>query len=250
MSNKKKEMLIGGNWKLNPETLAEAKDLASGITLPASDGVGAVLFPPLVFLEELVDEFPHLTWGGQDFYQEDAGAYTGEVSLPMLKSIGTGWVLVGHSDRRGKFNETDEDVNKKARAALVEGFNVILAVGEKRKEGGTEQVIASLKASTKDIPAEHLSRLTVAYEPVWAISATAGSKPATPEYAERVIRALKNELDVRYIYGGSVDSKNAKSFFARPAIQGALIGGASLKAGEFSEILRIASDFHPSSSSG
>src|SRR3989344_2771672 len=122
--------LIAGNWKLNPSTMREAEMLAGGIVAPSSGNLKTVLLPPAAFLEELAKKFPRFQWGAQDFFYEDTGAFTGEISLPMLKSIGAEYVLVGHSDRRIKFGESETIVNKKLHVALAEGFAVILCVGE------------------------------------------------------------------------------------------------------------------------
>ena len=232
-------MLIAANWKLNPSSLTEAEMLTGGIKVPESGDIEVLILPPFVFLEELAKKFPQFSWGAQDFFFQDTGAFTGEVSLPMLKSVGANYVLVGHSDRRQKFGETDEIVNKKLLAALEDGFKVILAVGELEKGDNLEPVINSLKASTKNIKPKYLNQLSIAYEPIWAISTTEGVEDETPEHASSVIEELKKVLDVRYLYGGSVDSENAKGFLSKENIEGALIGGASLKPEEFSKILEV-----------
>ncbi len=218
--------LIVGNWKLNPTSLSEAELLIKGVNIPDNDKVEAVFLPPFDYLEELIKKYPNFTWGAQGFHFEDTKNYT--------------WVLVGHSDQRVKLGETDEMVNKKLLAALEDGFNIILAVGEIEK-GQDELVVESLKASTKGVSADALNRLNIAYEPVWAISTTEGSDEDTPEHASSVIKELQKILDVRYLYGGSVDSNNIKGFLEKPSISGALVGAASLKPEEFSKILEIAS---------
>jgi len=217
--------LIAANWKSNPATLAEAEQLVSGIWPLATGNVEIVLLPPFEFLAKLQKKFPQFEWGTQDFYSED---------------VKVDYVLVGHSDRR-KRGETDEVVNKKLLAALEAGFKVILAVGEIEK-GNEESVIESLKASTRGVSADTLDRLSVAYEPVWAISTTPGAEVDTPEHASSVIGRLQKVLDVRYLYGGSVNSSNIGGFLGQPNIQGALVGAASLKPDEFSKIVEIAAN--------
>lgn len=217
--------LIAGNWKLNPASLAEAEALVRLIRVPRNAAnLEVALLPPFEFLEELTKKFPQFKWGTQDFFSGD---------------IKVDYVLVGHSDQRKK-GETDEAVNKKLLSALEAGFRVILAVGEteKRKES---LVIKSLEASTRDIPTDALARLNVAYEPVWAISTTPGAETDTPEHAAAVISELQKFLPARYLYGGSVDSSNVGGFLSQGNINGALVGGASLKAEEFSKIVEIAS---------
>ncbi len=231
--------LIVGNWKLNPASLVEAENLTTNYSLPTTNSLEVALLPPFVFLEDLVKKFPQFKWGVQDFSLDESG----EISLPILKSLGVGYVLVGHSDRRyppAGGGETDEIVNAKLLAALEERFNVILAVGE-REKGTESRVIESLKASTKGVKETDKARLVVAYEPVWAISTTPGAESDTPEHASAVIAELRKALDVRCLYGGSVNSANIAGFLSQPNVSGALVGGASLKAEEFSKILEIAS---------
>ncbi|MBI4034148.1 MAG: triosephosphate isomerase [Candidatus Brennerbacteria bacterium] len=225
--------LIAGNWKSNPATLAEAEGLIANYQLPrlrrgfggqaTANSVEVVLLPPFEFLEELMKKFPQFKWGMQDFVSSE---------------IKVDYVLVGHSDRRRR-GETDEEVNKKFLAALGAGFKVILAVGEMQK-GNESGVMDSLKASTTGVPTDALDRLNVAYEPVWAISTTPGAEVDTPEHASSVISELQKILNVRYLYGGSVDGSNIGGFFAQPNIKGALVGAASLKPSEFRKIIEAA----------
>src|SRR3989344_5395901 len=216
-------LLVAANWKLNPATLAEAERLTTNYQLPTTNSVEVVLLPPLEFLEELMKKFPQFKWGTQDYFPGD---------------IKVDYVLVGHSDQRKK-GETDEEVNKKLLAALEAGFKVILAVGETEK-GNESQVTESLIASTKSMPDDALDRLSVAYEPVWAISTTPGAEVDTPEHASSVISRLKKILNVHYLYGGSANSSNIGGVFGSFNIQGALVGASSLKPEEFSKILEIA----------
>lgn len=230
--------LIAANWKMNPGTYAEAVSLVKSVRVPRSENLEVVFLPPAVFLKPLSEVFPHHLWGVQNVYFESAGAFTGEISAEMARDAGASYVLVGHSDRRLKFGETDEVVAKKAAAALEKGFRVVLAVGETER-GGEANVIESLKKSTEGVLSQDLERLTIAYEPVWAISTTPGAEADTPEHAASVIGKLKEALDLRYIYGGSVTSENAGDFLHVPNIAGALVGRVSLDAGEFSKILKI-----------
>lgn len=243
--------LIIGNWKLNPSSLGEAVALASGISYAAKpeDFERMVLLPPFIFLEELVKKFKQINWGAQDVFWEQQGAYTGEVSLPMLKDAGVNWVLVGHSERRRVFGETDEDVNKKIGAGLAQGFNVVAAVGELQQGDGADEVAGSFKKSLVDLDTRDLWRLTVAYEPVWAISTTVGAKADSPSRSNQIIGELKHTAfkmfgeeskKIKFLYGGSVTSGNALKFLSQPYIDGALVGGASLNVEEFTAIVSAA----------
>lgn len=240
--------LIIGNWKLNPSTLNEAVALASSVAygLKPEDFEKVVLLPPFVFLEELVKRFKHFQWGAQDVFWEKSGGYTGEVSLAMLKDIGVNWVLVGHSERRRYFGETDVDVNKKIKAALETGFSVIAAVGEIHRDDHSDEVLSSFEKTVGGSDLSSLDRLIVAYEPVWAISTTPGAKPDNPARSNHVIGELKHTAfkmfgepskKMRFLYGGSVNSENALKFLSEPYIDGALVGGASLRAEEFTDIV-------------
>jgi len=231
-------MLIGANWKMNPRTFSEAKELCRGVS--GSEGVDVVLFPPAVYLRQLAEAFPHILFGVQNVYWESEGAFTGEMSLGMAREAGAHYVLAGHSERRQHFGETDEMVSKKVAAALAKGFSVILAVGEATKGDDKSIVIESLKRSTQNVAETDMTRLTVAYEPIWAISTSENHEDATPEYAQEMIHTLKQEVAVGYIYGGSVSIDNVAGFLQQPDIEGALVGGASLKKDEFNEIISVA----------
>ncbi len=214
--------------------------------IDSADFEHMVLLPPYIFLEELVKRFKQIQWGAQDVFWEQQGAYTGEVSLFMLKDIGVNWVLVGHSERRRYFHETDETVNKKTRAALEQGFNVIVAVGELSHDADITEVEKSLKNSIADVQPSGFDSLYVAYEPVWAISSNPGAVADDPARSNQVIGYLKQTLfnmfgaeseKIKFLYGGSVNAANAESFLSQPNISGALIGGASLKVEEFTAIV-------------
>jgi len=244
--------VIAGNWKMNKDQAESSslindlkKKLGSGI-----DGVQVVICPPFTSLSlasELIKDSP-LKLGAQNMYHEDEGAFTGEVSPKMLKSVGCSHVILGHSERRQYFGETNEFINKKAKKALAAGLIPIICVGEtldEREKGITDQVVtAQVKGVLKDIASADIEKLIVAYEPVWAIGT---GKNATPEQAEevhRLIRKLAGQLYSWSVaeklviqYGGSVKGDNAAELLHKPDIDGALVGGASLKADSFYQIV-------------
>ena len=230
--------------------LSEAIALASGVNyaLAAEDFERVVLLPPFIFLEELAKKFRQIAWGAQDVFWEARGAYTGEVSLAMLKDAGIGWVLTGHSERRRMFGETDDDVNKKTRAGLAGGFNIIMAVGELQRGDEADEIINSFKKSAAGLDPADLGRLAVAYEPVWAISTTPGAQADSPSRSNQIIGELKHAAfkvfgepskKIKFLYGGSVTSENTLKFLSQPYIDGALVGGASLSAEEFAAIVSL-----------
>ena len=240
--------LIAGNWKMNT-TVAEAEKLASSLRdiLDKIEGIEKVLCPPFISLTTLskVLQGSSVKLGAQNMYFETRGAYTGEVSPLMLKGL-VEFVILGHSERRSYFGETDELVNKKVQAALDFGLKPILCVGERLEEneaGKTEQVIIrQLKGSLANI--EPGTDLVIAYEPIWAIGTGKAADGITAATTIKFIRdTLANLWDsntaqkVRLLYGGSVTSNNIAEFVSQPEIDGALVGGASLKANEFSSIV-------------
>jgi triosephosphate isomerase len=241
--------LIAGNWKMNT-TLEEAKSLVRAILneLDGIEGVEEVLCPPfisLVAIKELL-RGTSVELGAQNMYFEDKGAYTGEISPSMLADL-CDFVILGHSERRQYFFETDEIVNKKVKKAFEIGLKPIMCVGESLKDnetGKAEQVIAGqVKAGLAGI--SPTNQLVIAYEPIWAIGT---GKAATGKQAEATISLIRNIVAglwnretaeaVRILYGGSVTGNNIAEFIAEPDIDGALVGGASLKANEFVSILK------------
>lgn len=246
--------IIGGNWKMNT-TLLEAIDLAEAVVrqIGEATGVEVVLFPPFPNLDavsRIIAGSP-LQQGGQDVFWEDRGAYTGEVSAPMLVAVGCRWVIVGHSERRRLLGEGSDVVNRKLRTALHNGLEAILAVGEthdERHTGRMEQVLEEqLRESLAGVGAADMAHLVVAYEPVWAIGTgeTASPQQASEAHAlvRRVLAALYgNEIAeaTRIQYGGSVTAQNATDLLSQPGIDGALVGGASLKAADFAAIVKTA----------
>jgi len=245
--------MIAGNWKMNT-TLTEAVALVNEMRqgLDEIDSVDKVLCPPFISLavvKELIKE-SSIKLGAQNMYFEQKGAYTGEISPPMLAEL-CEFVIIGHSERRLYFNETGETINKKVKAALKIGLKPILCVGESFKEneeGRTEEVITEqLKlalAGTK-----YPSGLVIAYEPVWAIGT---AKAATGEQANKTISFIRQIIyrkyctkvaqETRILYGGSVTADNIAQFIQQSEIDGALVGGASLKADEFLSIIKQTSE--------
>jgi triosephosphate isomerase (TIM) len=247
--------LIAGNWKMHftvPEGLEYALRLRHDIE-PYAELVDLVVLPPAVMLWEIANALRGcpIKVGAQNAGWEDQGPFTGEISPKML----AGWcdyLLIGHSERRQLFRETDEELNRKVQAAFRNGLKVILAVGETLEEyetGRTVEVITrQLSAALYGIALNDATDLTIAYEPVWAIGT---GKAATPQYANEtmgLIRALLartfGELasSIRVIYGGSVTPANARSLMEQPEIDGALVGGASLKAADFTQIVQATAD--------
>jgi len=239
--------LIAGNWKMNTES-ASAQQLASAIAERAVEASDCELLvcPPSVYLPLVREAIGNaqVALGAQNMYHESGGAFTGEVSGAMLSDIGASYVILGHSERRHIMGETDEDVNKKTVAALAAGLKPIVCVGElleDREAGKTAEVIRSqFEGSLAGLDAEAMKSVVIAYEPVWAIGT---GKVATPAQAEEVHADLRKQLVERYnsevadgvriLYGGSVKPDNAAELLGQPNIDGALIGGASLKADDF-----------------
>jgi triosephosphate isomerase len=241
--------LIAGNWKMNT-TIGEARQLVSTM-LPGLDGiknVDKVLCPPFVSLaavKELI-QGTSVRLGAQNLYFEEKGAYTGEISPLMLAGL-CEFVIIGHSERRQYFYETGEIVNKKIRVALKIGLKPILCIGEKLEEneaGNTAQVVTDqLQSAIAGV--DNLNGLVIAYEPVWAIgtgrAATAQQSNETVGLIRHNVVRLYNQKiadEMRILYGGSVTAENIAEFVAQPEIDGALVGGASLKADQFVSIVR------------
>jgi triosephosphate isomerase (TIM) len=250
--------LIAGNWKMNLHHL-EAIALVQkiGFSLPEKyfAKVEVAVLPPFTAIrsvQTLVDgEKLLLRYGAQDLSQHDNGAYTGEVSGPMLAKLGCAYVVVGHSERREYHEESDELVGKKVRAALRNGITPILCVGERIevREQGThvDHCNSQLIAALKGLTAEQVSGVVIAYEPVWAIGT---GRVATPADAQEVCQAFRTQLAEKYgqpvadgsriLYGGSVKSNNIAELIAQADIDGALVGGASLDADDFAKLCALA----------
>jgi triosephosphate isomerase (TIM) len=228
--------LIAGNWKMHKGP-AEAAEFCLGLREQELDEVDVVVCPPFVSLAVAVQLLAgtEIAVAAQNVHWEDEGAFTGEISAPMLLELGAYGAIVGHSERRQHFGETDETVAMRARAALEAGLFVIACVGEteeERERGETEDV---LRRQVSVLEAD--DNLVVAYEPVWAIGT---GKTATPEIAQEAHTLVKSLLDVPVLYGGSVKPDNAAELLSQPAVDGALVGGASLDLASFTEICRAA----------
>ena len=242
--------LIAGNWKMNGglaanEALVQA--MLAGIGQPAADVALCAPAPYMAQLQSLLQGSP-IAWGAQDVSAHEQGAYTGEVSVSMLKDFGCRYAIVGHSERRQYHGETDAVVAAKAQRALAAGITPIVCVGEtlaEREAGETETVVKRQLAAVIHTVAHCTTEIVVAYEPVWAIGT---GKTATPEMAQAVHAVLRAQLaaatnnpkHVHILYGGSMNAANAASLLAQPDIDGGLIGGASLKAADFLSIVAAA----------
>jgi triosephosphate isomerase len=253
-------LLIAGNWKMNPATRAEAVALAEAVRAGVGQetSVRVVICPPSVFLEG-VDPIlagTPIGLGGQNMHWDTAGAFTGEVCGAMLVDSGCTHVILGHSERRHGMGETDSQVNAKLAAALAAGLIPIVCIGETKEErqgAETEQVLTrQLKGSLAGLTAEQMAGTVLAYEPVWAIGT---GLTATPEQAQAAHYFIRSWLGTQFgaataarvvvQYGGSVKPDNAAQLLASPDIDGALIGGASLKSGDFLAIFRAGLDVTP-----
>jgi triosephosphate isomerase (TIM) len=246
-----RRMFIAGNWKMNLDW-ASAAALATQLAKEASsvEGVDLAVFPPSVYVDAVAKALAgsNVAWGLQNVYHEPNGAFTGEVSVAMLKDLACRYVILGHSERRHVLGETDADVNKKLHAVLNGGVMPIVCVGEtlaEREAGKTLDVIGrQVSGSLAGLTPEQMKQTVIAYEPVWAIGT---GRNASPEQAEEVHLALRNLLKthyngevaqgVRIQYGGSVKPSNARELLSQPDIDGALVGGASLKAADFMGIV-------------
>lgn len=242
--------LIAGNWKMNGSLAANqalVEAMLAGIGQPAADVALCAPAPYLAQLQGLLHGSP-ISWGAQDVSAHEQGAYTGEVSVGMLKDFGCRYAIVGHSERRQYHGETDETVAAKAQRALSAGLTPIVCVGEtlaQREAGETEAVVKRQLAAVIHVVGHCITEIVVAYEPVWAIGT---GKTATPEMAQAVHAVLRAQLAaattnpkrIHILYGGSMNAANAASLLAQPDIDGGLIGGASLKAADFLAIVAAA----------
>ncbi|RMG88100.1 MAG: triose-phosphate isomerase [Bacteroidetes bacterium] len=247
----KRRQIVAGNWKMN-KTYDEGRDLVLEIIekfVPNQTFV--VLCPPYIHLkntQNLLKDISGMALGAQNCHQEDSGAYTGEIAAPMLKSVGVEFVIIGHSERRQYFGETDELLAQKVDRALAHGLTPIFCCGENleiREAGNhTTFVENQLKASLFHLPAEAFSKLVIAYEPIWAIGT---GKTASPEQAQEMHAHIRQLIAEKYgaeiaeattlLYGGSCKPSNAAELFSQKDVDGGLIGGASLKADDFIKIV-------------
>ena len=242
--------VIAGNWKMNmlpDETIKFIDEIAPLVKDTENEVILCVPYTDL-FYALLTAQNTNIKIGAQNMHWEEKGAFTGEVSGKMLKAIGVKYVIIGHSERRQYFAETDETVNKKIKAAFENNLNPIVCVGEtleQREEGKTEEIITNqTRLALEGLTNEQVKNTIIAYEPIWAIGT---GKTATSEDANNSIKAIRKEIEKNYgkevaeeviiQYGGSVKSQNAKELFTTSDIDGGLVGGASLKVEEFSKIV-------------
>lgn len=254
MNRRYRKTIIAGNWKMN-KTASETKKFADDLKaiLPKTKWCDIVVCVPSVDISAAVRAFKdsRISVGAQNLFYEASGAYTGEISAQMLVDLGVKYVIVGHSERRAMFAETDIIVNRKVHAALNAGLNPIICVGEsleQREMGVTMELIAlQIKSALSGVTSENIRRCVVAYEPIWAIGT---GKTATKEQAAEVcsfiratIRSLYGARTARSVtiqYGGSMNPSNAEELLAQEDIDGGLIGGASLEAQKFLDIIHAA----------
>ncbi|HAN43903.1 MAG TPA: triose-phosphate isomerase [Ruminococcaceae bacterium] len=254
MNKNLRKAIIAGNWKMNNNKKQSAELINSLKPLVAGAGCDVVVCVPFTSIETVaaLAGGSNIKVGAQNCHWAEKGAFTGEISADMLKESGVEYVVLGHSERRQYFGETDATVNARVKAAVAGGLKVILCVGElleEREQGITDKVITTqVTAALKDISAEQLKNIIFAYEPVWAIGT---GKTATEQQADEVcglIREITAKLydkktadETAVLYGGSMNAQNAAALLAQPNIDGGLIGGASLKAEDFSVIVKAAS---------
>ena len=248
--------LIAGNWKMNNDVPA-AKELAEALVekVPAGNGVEVVVCPPTIDLactsHKIADSAIKL--GAQNVYWEEKGAYTGETSCAMLKSVNAEYCIIGHSERRDYFKETDADENKKAKALIAAGITPIFCCGEslETREAGEHVafVTAQIRAGLEGVAIESADQLVIAYEPIWAIGTGKTATAADAQVVCGAIRATLVEIfgeelagGIRVLYGGSAKPENIAGFLAEEDVDGALVGGASLKADDFAAMVEKAGE--------
>lgn len=253
MNKKLRKAVIAGNWKMN-KTPAEAKELIREIAPLVKDaGCDVIACTPFVALQTALEaaQGTNIKIGAENCHWEKSGAYTGEISADMLKAMGIEYVIIGHSERRSYFGETDVTVQKRTRAAIDAGLTVILCVGEyleQREQGITSELVRlQTKIALDGVSEKELAQIIIAYEPVWAIGT---GKTATAEQANEVCAVIRQVIGELYSsaaadgitiqYGGSMNAANAQELVAQPDVDGGLIGGASLKAADFAAIVDAA----------
>lgn len=251
-----RKTIIAGNWKMY-KTIAEAIELANGLKRELfkldSQKIDVVLCPPFTALSEVYEVITDsdICLGAQDVYWQNEGAFTGEVSCKMLKDAGCKFVIIGHSERRQYFGETNEAVNKKLKAAINNGLTAIVCVGEtlsEREKGKTFDILDDhIENGLCGINKEDILKIVIAYEPLWAIGTGKTALPSQAQEAQKYIRSLLIKLynkdiadNVRIQYGGSVKPENIVELMHQPDVDGALVGGASLAVNSFAEIVNMA----------
>lgn len=249
--------LIVANWKLNPDSPREAKELVGKVkrTLATQKKVNAVICPPAIFLSLLAATKPpkNLAFGGQDAFWQKEGAWTGQVGPSMVRKSGADYLILGHSEKRTT-GDSDAMINQKLKLALSEDLKVILCVGEKERDTQGEylQVVRGQLLDALDrVPKKFAPQIIIAYEPIWAIGEMAKGSDTPQGFLEQALFIRKvlsqwadhsSALKIPVLYGGSVDPKNARSFLAEGQADGLLVGRASLRADQFSEILKLANE--------
>ncbi len=247
---------VAGNWKMNTDSQSSvslAKSIASGASEIADQSISVAVFPPFVYLPSVFKALSvsNIAVGAQDFYFEPDGAFTGEISVSMLKDIGCTFALCGHSERRHVIGERDELINKKVAATISGGLLPILCVGElldEHKASQTNEVVTrQVKNGLAGLNAEKISAVTIAYEPVWAIGTGLTATPQQAQETHELVRKLLTEMydaqlaeEIRILYGGSAKPDNAAELMAQQDVDGLLVGGASLNADDFLSIIRAA----------
>ncbi len=249
----KKSKIIIANWKMNPQSLLEAKLLVKTIAMTKSRHKKIIL-PPFIWLRELIKiTRKKIIFGAQNCFWEEKGPYTGEISATMIKNSGCHYVLLGHSERKKYFNEDYDIVNMKMKVALKSGLKIILCIGEKEKnsEISHQEIKEQIEKAFNKITKENVKKIIIAYEPSWAISSgnpnDPENTPDTPQNAatnaifikKLLVKKYGNSIlnDIKVLYGGSLNSKNAEEFLKEETIDGLLIGGASLIPEEITKIL-------------
>lgn len=246
-----RQPIVAGNWKMN-KTFEEGRELARQIAEQLQPGdVQVILCPPFIHLHSIagaIKDTPNLSLGAQNCHQEESGAYTGEISAGMLKSAGAGYVILGHSERREYFEESEELLAQKVDRVLATGLKPIFCCGEKlevREAGDHEALVArQVREALFHLEADAFAEIVIAYEPVWAIGT---GKTASPEQAQQMHAYIRRLIGEKYgepvadatsiLYGGSVKPHNAEELFGKEDVDGGLIGGASLKATDFIAIV-------------
>ncbi|MHC4694312.1 MAG: triose-phosphate isomerase [Planctomycetota bacterium] len=247
---------VAGNWKMNTDSqdsVSLAGGIASGSSEIAGRSVDIAVFPPFVYLPSVIKalNIANIAVGAQDVYFEQNGAFTGEISVSMLKDIGCTYALCGHSERRHVIGETDELINKKVSAAISGGLLPVLCVGElleERKASQTNEVVTrQVQNGLAGLSVEKVSAVTIAYEPVWAIGTGLTATPEQAQQAHELVRKLLAEMynqqladEIRILYGGSVKPENAAELMGQQDVDGSLVGGASLKTDDFLAIIQAA----------
>ena len=247
--------LIVANWKMNPQTLAEAKQLFDSVRkgLENIKNTIVVICPPFLYISNLKSKILNLKLGGQDCFWEKSGAFTSGISPFMLKNLGCDYVILGHSERRIHFGDTNEIINKKIKTAISAGLKPIFCIGEtekEKKEGETESVLTTqIEKGLIGISADQIKDIVIAYEPVWAIGTGNPCSPGETKKAILFIREIISKLypeiiidNLRILYGGSVNGENAEDYFLKSGIDGFILGGASLKPKELIKIVEIVSN--------